>query len=279
MSDLPDVLQVTQLGEGRFEVVQPAESAEGRDVVFSGQYIAQMLMAAEATETGGKTPRSIHTLFARTGTYTKPIELQVDVMHSGRTWGSDSITATQDGKLLCRGLVLLNSEDPDLIVHESRMPAGLPGPDQLESEPALVFPGVEWRRIPDVTEVDGVPVLYAWHRFDQPVSTPAANQGIIAWSTCGHLIGIGFAAHPGAVDIHQAHRTLSTGVIGQTIHFFHPFDVSQWLLVTQVANKAAGGRIYGQGQVFTQDGQLVAEFHQDAMGKSVEGELDFRRAM
>ena len=77
MSDLPDVLRLTEMGEGRFEVTQPAESAEGRDVVFSGQYIAQMLMAAEASEERQKSPRSVHTLFSRVGSYTKPIELQV----------------------------------------------------------------------------------------------------------------------------------------------------------------------------------------------------------
>ena len=49
MSDLPDVLRLTEMGEGRYDVTQPAESAEGRDVVFSGQYLAQMLMAAEAS--------------------------------------------------------------------------------------------------------------------------------------------------------------------------------------------------------------------------------------
>ena len=43
------------------------------------------------------------------------------------------------------------------------------------------------------------------------------------------------------VDISQAHRTLNTGVIGHTIHFAEPFDVSQWLLLAHWADKAASG--------------------------------------
>jgi acyl-CoA thioesterase-2 len=123
MSDLPDVLRLTEMGEGRFEVTQPAETA---DVVFSGQYIAQMLMAAEAREERHKSPRSIHVLFSRVGSYTKPIELQVEVLHTGRTWGSDTITAYQDGRVLCRSLVLMTSQDPDLLRHQPDVPAGLP---------------------------------------------------------------------------------------------------------------------------------------------------------
>ena len=134
MADLPDVLRLTEMGAGRFEVTQPAESAEGRDVVFSGQFIAQMLMAAEAREERQKSPRSIHTLFSRVGSYTKPIELQVDVLHTGRTWGSDTITAYQDGRPLCRSLVLMTSQDPDLMRHQPNVPADLPGPGELVAE-------------------------------------------------------------------------------------------------------------------------------------------------
>ena len=280
MSDLPDVLRLTDMGEGRFDVTQPAESAEGRDVVFSGQYIAQMLMAAEASEERQKSPRSIHTLFSRVGSYTKPIELQVEVLHTGRTWGSDTITAYQEGRLLCRSLVLMTSQDPDLMRHQPEMPADLPGPEELESKPSgLAFPEADWRPVPGDRTMEGVPVMYAWHRFGQALGTPAANQAVLSWSTCGNIIGLAFSQHRDAVDISQAHRTLNTGVIGHTIHFAEPFDVSQWLLLAHWADKAASGRVLGRGQVFTRDGELVAEFSQDAMAKAAGREMDWQHAM
>src|SRR5262245_4791459 len=103
---LPDVLHLDKVAEGKFRVRQPSEQAEGRDVVFGGQLLAQMLMAAEEVNGGTKDIKSIHAIFARAGTYTQPIELTVETMQSGRTWSSHTITATQNAKLLSRSLVL-----------------------------------------------------------------------------------------------------------------------------------------------------------------------------
>jgi acyl-CoA thioesterase len=57
-------------------------------------------------------------------------------------------------------------------------------------------------------------------------------------------------------------------VIAHTMHFVDRFDISQWLLVRQEATKAAAGRVYGEGRVFTEDGTLVAAFHQDSMARA-----------
>ncbi len=279
MSELPDLLTLSDLGEGRYEVFQPAESAEGRDVVFSGQLLGQMIMAADAAAEGAKDVRSVHTVFARAGTYTKPIELDVDTMHAGRTWASDTITATQDGRLLCRGLVLLNTVDPDLMRHDPESPEGVPGPDDLKAASAQAFPGAEIRPVPGEFTIGGVPVEMAWHRFDRSLDSQAANQAVLVWATCGNIIGLGMRPHRDTVNIGEAHRTLSTGVIAHTVHFADRFDVSQWLLMVTEATKAATGRVYGGGRVFTEDGDLVAAFHQDSMAKAAGAELDPRHSM
>jgi acyl-CoA thioesterase II len=279
VSGHPDLLELTEVGDRRYEVFQPAESAEGRDVVFSGQLLGQMIMAADRAAEGAKDVRSVHTLFARAGTYTKPIVLEVDSMHAGRTWASDTVSAVQDGRLLCRGLVLLNTVDPDLMRHDPRMPAGVPSPGSLEAAKGQAFPGSELRPVPGEPSVDGVPVEMAWHRFGQPLEQPAANQAVLVWATCGNVIGLAMRPHRQQVHIEDAHVALSTGVIGHTVHFADRFDVSQWLLIVTEATKAANGRVYGGGSVFTEDGSLVAAFHQDAMAKTAEAQLDPRRSM
>ncbi len=279
MSDIPDLLTLTDAGEGRYQVFQPSESAEGRDVVFSGQLLGQMIMAADRAAGSAKDVRSVHTVFARAGTYTKPIELEVDSMQSGRTWGSDTVTATQDGRLLCRGIVLLNTVDEDLMRHDPEAPSGVPGPDGLDSAPAQAFPGVEIRPVLGEATVGGAPVEMAWHRFDRPLDSQAANQAVLVWATCGNIIGLAMRPHRDSVNIADAHHTLSTGVIGHTIHFSDRFDVSEWLLIVTEATKAATGRVYGGGRVFTQSGSLVAAFHQDAMAKAAGAQLDPRHSM
>jgi acyl-CoA thioesterase II len=279
VSDLPDLLELSEVAERHYEVFQPSESAEGRDVVFSGQLLGQMIMASDRAAGGAKNVRSIHTIFARAGTYTKPIELTVESMQAGRTWASDTVTATQDGRLLSRAIVLLNVVDDDLMRHDPALPAGVPGPEGLDSLPGQAFPGAELRPVPGEPTLDGVPVEMAWHRFERPLESPAANQAVLSWATCGNVIGLGMRPHRDSVSIGEAHRTLSTGVIGHTVHFTDLFDVSQWLLMVTEATKAGSGRIYGGGRVFTQEGSLVAAFHQDSMAKNAGAQLDPTRSM
>ena len=87
-------------------------------MVFSGQLLAQMIMASDHAAGGAKDVRSVHAVFARAGTYTQPIELEVESLQAGRTWASDTVTAMQAGKLLSRATVLLNVVDEDLMRHE-----------------------------------------------------------------------------------------------------------------------------------------------------------------
>jgi acyl-CoA thioesterase-2 len=278
MSDLPELLQLTEIGERRYHVPQPSESAEGRDVVFSGQLLAQMIMASDHAVGGAKDVRSIHAVFARAGTYTQPIELEVESLLAGRTWASDTVTATQSGKALSRATVLLNVVDDDLMRHEPQMPS-VPVPAELEVAPGQAFPGAELRPVPGRHEVGGVPVEMAWHRFERPLASQAANQAVLSWATCGNIIGLAMRPHRDRVRIEDAHAAISTGVIAHTMHFVDRFDVSQWLLVRHEATKAATGRVYGDGRVFAEDGALVAAFHQDSMARTSAVPLDPKRSM
>lgn len=286
--DIPSLLRLEKIAPDKYTVFQPAESAEGRDVVFSGQLLAQMIMAADDRTVGAKDIKSVQTIFCRAGSYSSPIELVVDPMQAGRTWASDTISAMQNGKLLSRALVLSSIDDPDLIRHGPPMPhAG--GPDDAKPDNAIVFPGAEARSVAarsvaasgrePTTANDSAPVSMFWHRYESKVGSPAANAAVLSWATAGQLIGLAFQAHVGEVDISQAHRTLSTGVIGHAVNFHERFDVSQWLLVCNEATYAGRGRVHGRGTVYTQDGLLVATFSQDSMARKVETDLDPGRSL
>ena len=279
MTDIPDLLQLDESEDGRYRVRHPSESAEGRDVVFSGQLIAQMIMAANRSVEGSKDVKSAHALFARAGSYTMPIELEVDVMQSGRTWASDTVTATQNGKLLSRSLILMSIDDPDLMRHELSMP-DVPGPDKAAPVASLSYPDAEVRRVDaaDAT-TDGVPAMWQWIRVPGTSGGPAVHQAVLSWCTPGPIIELAMRPHAEKVRIGDAHRSVSTGVIGHTINFHERFDVSDWILVSFEASYAGRGRVHGRGLCFTEDGRLLASFSQDSMVRAVEGELDFRRAM
>ena len=99
-------------------------------------------------------------------------------MHSGRAWASDTITAYQGERLLSRGLVLLNTVEPDLMRHSPTMP-DVPGPDAATPNPSItVFPGAEARMVdaPDAVGADGSPAMYFWTRTPESYDSVAANQ-------------------------------------------------------------------------------------------------------
>lgn len=281
MAAVPAVLQVTDEGDGRYTAPHPTDDPEARDVVFSGQILAQMIMVSDHAVESAKDVKSIHAIFARAGTYSGgPMDYRLDPLHSGRAWGSDTITVTQGDRLLSRGLVLLNTIEPDLMRHTPTMP-DVPGPDDVAPGAAITFPGVETRNVdaPDATAPDGSPAMYSWIRMDRSFDSVATNQAILAWCQPGAIIGLAMRPHAGSVNIADAHRTISTGVISHTCHFVDRFDIGDWLLIAQQATHAGNGRVFGSGTVFTRDGALVSTFAQDSMARGVDAPLDPSRSM
>ena len=200
---VPAELQVTDGGDGRFRVPHPTDDPEARDVVFSGQILAQMIMVSDHAVGSAKDVKSVHAIFARAGTYSAgPMDYQLDQLHSGRAWGSDTITVTQGDRLLSRGLVLLNTIEADLMRHGPTMP-DVPEPDALAPSAAITFPGVETRNVdaPDATAPDGSPAMYSWIRSDASYDSVAVNQAVLSWCQPGAIIGLAMRPHRDTVNI------------------------------------------------------------------------------
>jgi len=122
-------LLLEQAGENRFR--GPSVPSDFRPVVFGGQLMGQMIVAAAAT-LPDKNVKSLHAIFARAGTVKEPVDLDVDVMHAGRALASVTVTARQGDRLLSRGLLLLDAGEPDLIRHSLPMPE-IAGPAQAQA--------------------------------------------------------------------------------------------------------------------------------------------------
>lgn len=282
MSDLPSVLRVEPVGPHRWTGPNPEKDPEGRDIVFSGQILAQMIMASSAALERKREVKSIHAVFARAGRYSNgPVELIVDPMHAGRAWASSTVTAEQGDRLLSRGLVLFSADEPDLIRSSPRMP-DVPAPEDCPpAEYGVVFPDTDVRTAdaPYGGPDDGSAAIRFWVRAATSYGSAVANQAIVAWGQPGFIIGAALRPHSDVVDIREAHRTISTGVISHTAHFHEPADVGDWLLYTNQATYAGHGRVFGTGSVFTRAGELVSTFAQDSMARRVEGTLDFTTDM
>ena len=263
-------LALEQTGESSYR--GPSVPSEVRPVVFGGQLMGQMIVAA-TTSLPGKTVRSLHAIFARAGTVTQPVDLEVDVMHSGRALGSVSVTARQGDRLLSRGLLLLDAGEPDLIRHSDPKPA-VAGPDEIEV-PKGWEEGAELRIVDGVDlmtpEITGPPELFVWTRFSHAPDDQAVHQALLSWYTDPFLIASAMRPHDGVGQV-MAHDTISTGVITHTLSFHEPVDATKWNLMANRSIFAGHGRTYGMGQVFTEGGQQVASYVQDNLVRAFRDE-------
>jgi acyl-CoA thioesterase len=250
---------------------QAGHVGPGHGVVFGGQILAQIIVAASRA-VPDKRVKSLHTIFARGGTTDVPLEIGIDPMHAGRAFASLTVTASQGSRLCARSLVLLEGDEPDLIRHGPEMPA-VPPPDLA----TMTHPEPWW----DVAVVGGVDIsdpaavgpatLQVWTRFPAAPSDPVIAQALVSYATDGFLIGTAMRPHAG-VGQALAHVSISTTVLSHTLTFHEPFDASEWLLIEHEAPYAGRGRSYGRAHIFTQDGALVASFVQENMIRAMAAE-------
>jgi acyl-CoA thioesterase-2 len=264
LSDLGDLLAVLELEAADGDRLRARSLDEGHGVVFGGQLLAQSVVASAAAMPD-KAVKSVHTIFARGGRPDVPLDIDVEVMHQGRAFGSTTVTISQDGKLCTRSLVLLHAPDTDLIRHQPDLPAVAAADDV---EPGR--PGHWW----DIRVVDGVDIgdpeavgpaeLEVWTRFPDAPDDAVTSQALLAYASDGFLIGTAMRPHKG-VGQSMAHVSISTTVLSHTLTFHEPFNASDWLLLSHESPYAGRGRSYGRAQVFSADGRLVASFVQENM--------------
>lgn len=265
LDELLKAFELVEEGPGRYRAPN-AGSATG--VVFGGQLLGQSIVAALADHEG-KRAKTVHTIFARGASPDADVEIEVDTMHSGRAFGSSTVTIRQGDRLCTRSLVLASSDEEDVIRHADAAPEVEPptGASTSGSEgwEVVIAGGVD---ISDPEQV-GPPELDVWSRFPGAPDDPILCQALVAYATDPFLIGTAMRPHEG-VGQAQAHVTLSTGVISHTLTFHEPVRAGDWVLMSHHSTYAGHGRAYGRANIF-QDGNLVGSFVQDAMIRRITG--------
>ncbi|MCU4182899.1 thioesterase family protein [Acidiferrimicrobium sp. IK] len=231
-------------------------------VVFGGQILAQALTAASKSAPG-KVVLSLHTVFERGASPNQPLELEVAPISDGRTMACRTVTVRQGARVCATITALLHAPEADLIRHGA-------SPDRLEVPAATTASGAhDWWDVSIVDDVDladpdavGPAELSIWSRFRGVPDGEAANQAMLGYASDGFLIATAMRPHAG-VGQAQAHVTVSTSVLTQTISFHEPFDACDWHLIVHESPYAGRGRSYGRAHVYSRHGSLVASFAQD----------------
>ena len=119
-------------------------------------------------------------------------------------------------------------------------------------------------RDPNDPEEFGPPTLDAWLRYATVPQDPALAKALIAHFT-GHLsISTTMRAHRG-IGTSMAHDSVSAGVMAISVTFHEPVRWDGWLLYHHESAFVGSGMSFVRGQVFTEEGALLASFSQDGM--------------
>jgi acyl-CoA thioesterase II len=268
MDDLLRLLDVQPRGEGLFE--GPPYGDVSRNVVEGGQLLGASMVAA-AKSAPGQRVVSAHTIFSRPAVFDKPLTFAVTAPRRGRTFSTLSVEATQGGKPISSALVLLDTGAEDLIRGQIEMP-DVPGPDEAEFYDFSLI-GRDARFVngdysPDPDRI-GPPVLNCWIRHRENPSELYLRQALLAQPTTHFTIAASMLPHKGFGEA-MAHRTLSTGVLADTIALHEDVDLTEWLLYTNPAIHTGHGLAQGEGHVFTQGGKLVASYTVQVMVRKFE---------
>jgi len=276
VSRLVELLTVETLDDGLY---QGAPLPDGKGRVFGGQVIAQALQAAQLT-VENRASHSLHAYFMRPGEEGLPIIYKVDNDYDGRSFATRRVIASQKGKPILSMLLSFHTQETGLE-HQDPMP-DVPPPDALISETdywqqrAHKLPGgairhllrprpIEFRHIVPRSPFGGKPREPrhgSWFKAVAPLPDDAGlHRAILAYASDMTLLGTSSLPH----GISFMTPGLQSASLDHALWIHEPFRADEWLLYTTDSPWAGGARGFNRGQIFSQDGRLVASVAQEGL--------------
>jgi len=264
------VLELERTGGGQFLAPHALTGAPG--AVFGGQLLAQVVVAA-GHELGEKPLTSLHTVFSRPALVDAPIHIDVDVMQSGRNAASAVITVHQGGPPCARALALALAPQVPELAHHAATPPDVAGPDDATPTPSRldeldlrVVGGVDLSADGTV----GPPEMCVWARATGLPDVPNAAKGMVALAGESYFVGTALRPHADLSPA-QSFSRFAPAVVSHGLAFHDTVVESEWWLLVMAVPHLAHGRLFGRGDVFSEDGRLLASIWQENLMRPLDG--------
>lgn len=227
--------------------------------LFGGQLLAQFARAA-GLACPGKTVKSLHVLFAKEGLPTEPVRYVVHEHHQGRSFATLTVVARQSDAVIASAAISMHAAEdgPEL---QTVADVG----ELLTAEYKVAYDLIPWetRSATDLEAASAAPPEFElWMRT--PDVDPGLAPALTAYATDLNLIGTALRPLDG-VSQRDNGTTFASAVTSHSVWFHRSFVTDEWLLLRQHSPLLAHGRCFGRGDVFTEDGSLVASFAQEAL--------------
>ena len=281
LEDLIGLLRLEQIEDNIFR-------GDSRDIgspqVFGGQVIGQALSAAQNT-VDGRVAHSLHAYFLRRGDVKSPIIYEVDRARDGGSFSNRRVVAIQHGRPILN--LAASFQDPEEgLVHQATMP-DVPGPeglkdftdvakDMLQYIPSVMRRFMTDKRPFEFRHVEPVnfetpeklpPKKHVWIRaVDTLPDSPVLHQNLLTYVSDYELLGTAMLPH----GLSFTRGSVIMASLDHALWFHGEVKMDEWLLYAMDSPNSSGARGLTRGQLFTQDGRLVASTSQEGLMRVID---------
>ncbi|WP_141732820.1 acyl-CoA thioesterase [Oligoflexus tunisiensis] len=253
--------------------------------LFGGQVLGQALVAASRTVEADRPIHSLHGYFLRAGKPNEPIYYEVDLIRSGKSFSTRRVVAKQGGLAIFSMSASFQTVEKG-FEHQVEKPS-VPGPDGILSEleqirkvhdkiPEGLRDKLTADRPIEIRVVDPVdffaphkrpPLKYSWFKTNGKLpDDPLIHTAMLAYASDFGLATTAMLPH-GATFYDPRVQVAS---LDHAMWFHRPVRMDEWLLYVKDSPSAAGGRGFNRGQIFNQDGILVASAAQESLIRRID---------
>ena len=284
MTAVADLLHLLELEPLEINIYRGTNRDVGTGRVFGGQVFAQALVAARKTVADAREAHSVHGYFLREGDTRQPIVYFVDRPRDGGSFTSRRVTAIQKGEAIFHLSASFHKTEPG-VDHQTAMP-DVPAPEGLPDELELIRSRAD--RIPEpirailtqdrplefrlITPADpfAKPAASApadakrqvWFRVRERIpDSPILHQAVLAYASDYGFLPTALQPH----GIGFRDQRLMMASLDHTLWLHRPFRADEWMLYTSDSPSAFGARGFVRGQVFSQNGTLIASVAQEGL--------------
>lgn len=276
---LADLLRLMRLERLEDNLFRGQSRDIGSSRVFGGQVLGQALMAAGRT-VSERAAHSLHAYFLRAGDVEAPIVYEVDRSRDGRSFTSRRVVAIQHGRPILN-LAASFQKAEEGLEHHASMP-DVPAPESLPDSrhytrevvnkvPEKMRRYLTTQRPFEFRHVDPLD-------FVAPSKRPATqliwfralgtlpddlelHKVLLAYVSDYNLIGT--ATLPHGISFLQGQVQMAS--LDHAMWFHRPARLDHWMLYALDSPSASGARGLARGQIFSEDGRLVASTAQEGL--------------
>ncbi|AMO55132.1 palmitoyl-CoA hydrolase [Endozoicomonas montiporae] len=277
LDELLELLKLEAIEENIFRG-QSQDYGLGR--VYGGQVIGQALSAARQTVPTERHVHSFHSYFLREGDVNLPIVYNVDCIRDGKSFTTRRVVAIQKGKPIFNLSASFHIEEEG-FEHQDDMPASQ-DPEGLISDQALknqmkdFLPPSVRERLQSESPIDiryeeptnpyrpekCPPLNKVWFKAAGTMpDVPGVHKYLLAFASDMPFLPTALFPH----GVRFLQPNLQVASLDHAMWFHRPFRMDEWLLYSIDSPSASGARGLVRGQVFDQQGRLVASTMQEGL--------------